>query len=300
MPACSRSTAVAAGFANEPSCGRLVPVLNARVGQAAAIIVAVGTTSAALVLTVPALGGTTPATPAIEQPTTVAPTTLEPTLPVAEDLSLAAAAESVPAASATVEPAVPTTAPAPTVNGRAQPPRVEPPAAASGRLTVVPGTAAPGRAGNVLAYRVEIEAGLPFDGPEVARAVHATLADPRGWASEGYGFQRVDGASIDFRIILASPALTDRLCAPLLTRGRVSCRNGGAVVLNALRWGTGIEDYAGDIASYREYMLNHEVGHRLGRGHTACPGPGQPAPVMMQQTYGLDGCRANAWPLAGE
>jgi hypothetical protein len=200
----------------------------------------------------------------------------------------------------TTEPSItPSLAPV-VVNGREQPPRIEPPTAASGRLTVVPGTAAPGSGGRVLTYRVEIEAGLPFAGPDVAEAIHATLGDPRGWAREGYRFQRVDRGSVDFRIILASPALTDRLCAPLLTRGDVSCRNGSAVVLNALRWGTGVEDYAGDIASYREYMVNHEVGHRLGRGHTACPRPGQLAPVMMQQTYGLDGCRANAWPLPGE
>ena len=77
------------------------------------------------------------------------------------------------------------------------------------------------------------------------------------------------------RLILASPALTDQMCAPLLTRGQVSCRNGDAVVLNALRWGVGIEDYGGDIATYREYLVNHEVGHRLGRGHVStAPGAG--------------------------
>jgi hypothetical protein len=186
------------------------------------------------------------------------------------------------------------------VNGREQPPRVEPPTAASGRLAIVPGTDAPGPGPDLLTYRVEIEAELPFDGPEFAGAVHATLNDPRGWPTRGYAFQRVDGGDADFVVIMASPELTDRLCAPLLTRGQVSCRNGSSVILNALRWGVGIEDYGGDLAAYREYMVNHEVGHRLGRGHPNCPGAGAPAPVMMQQTYGLDGCTANAWPLEGE
>ena len=130
--------------------------------------------------------------------------------------------------------------------------------------------------------------------------MHATLADPRGWATSGYAFQRVDGEDVDVRIVLASPALTDQLCAPLLTRGEVSCRNGAPVVLNALRWGVGIDDYGGDLASYREYLVNHEVGHRLGRDHVDCTGAGQAAPVMMQQTYGLEECVPNAWPLGGE
>lgn len=186
------------------------------------------------------------------------------------------------------------------VNGRVQPPRVAVPAAASGQLVAVAGATPPVSGERVWTYRVEVEQGLPFAGAEFAAAVDATLADPRSWAARGHVFQRLDTEGTDFRLILASPALTDQLCAPLNTRGEVSCRNGDLVVLNALRWAEGIADYAGDLASYREYMVNHEVGHRIGRGHVQCTGSGDPAPVMMQQTYGLDGCLPNAWPLPDE
>lgn len=192
-----------------------------------------------------------------------------------------------------------TTAPL-VVNGRTQPPLVDVPPAASGRPVVVPGSTAPVAGPTLWTYRVEVEDGLAFDGAQFAATVHATLGDPRGWAIDGHVFQRLDTDAVDFRVILASPALTDELCAPLETNGRVSCRNGDMVVLNALRWAQGVEDYGGDLASYREYLVNHEVGHRLGRSHVECPGAGQPAPVMMQQTYGVGECTPNAWPLPGE
>jgi Protein of unknown function (DUF3152) len=47
-------------------------------------------------------------------------------------------------------------------------------------------------------------------------------------------------------------------------------------------------------------VVNHEVGHWLGFGHSRCSGAGRLAPVMQQQSIGLEGCTFNPWPLPTE
>ncbi|GGP06479.1 DUF3152 domain-containing protein [Nonomuraea glycinis] len=174
---------------------------------------------------------------------------------------------------------------------RSQVPRV--PRAASGHYAVVRGGAAPRRGrGAVLRYLVEVERGLPFDGRAFAAEVHRTLNDPRGWAR----FRRVDHPPVRVRVALSSPSLTDRGCRPLRTGGDLSCWNGTRSIINALRWATGVPQYRGDLDAYRQYVISHEVGHALGHDHTTCPGPGRPAPVMMQQSKSLGRCRPNPWP----
>ncbi|MEV5569026.1 DUF3152 domain-containing protein [Spirillospora sp. NPDC052269] len=186
------------------------------------------------------------------------------------------------------------------VNGRAQPRTVRVPESGSGRYAVAQGTAkAPaGARGTTVRYIVEMERGLPFELTDFAKTVHRVLNDPRSWGHGGrMRFVRVDGGPVSFRVALSSPALTDRLCAPLVTGGELSCRQGSRSVINARRWGTGVPWYEGDLAAYREYVINHEVGHALGHGHEQCPGPGRRAPAMVQQTKSLYGCRPNPWPF---
>ncbi|WP_264031794.1 DUF3152 domain-containing protein [Cellulosimicrobium sp. SH8] len=169
-----------------------------------------------------------------------------------------------------------------------------------GALVVVPGEAPAPGAGTVRSVRVEVEQGLPVDGEVLATAVLATLNDPRGWSGpDGVTFSRTAADDASIRVVLASPATTDRMCAPLATEGKYSCGNSvsGVAVLNFERWVLGAPDFGDDVATYRQYLVNHEVGHVLGHGHEDCPAPGAVAPVMVQQSISAQGCLTNGWPV---
>lgn len=172
----------------------------------------------------------------------------------------------------------------------------------AGTVSVVDGTSAVYGTGPLQRFVVEVEDGIGMDGPAFAAAVEATLGDPRSWGHDGaMSFQRVGAAEAaagdyDFKVSLVSPGSMETYCPGVGTGGYTSCRYGERAVINLARWETAVPDYAGDIATYRQYVVNHEVGHALGNGHQPCPGPGQLAPVMQQQTLGLQGCTKNAWP----
>jgi len=157
-----------------------------------------------------------------------------------------------------------------------------------------------GTSGNVRRFKVAVEKSLDQgNGGDFADEIDRTLGDPRSWIAGGqYRLQRVpqeDGS--EFTIYLASARTSERMCASggLETNGYTSCRLPGQVIINHDRWQDAVPGY-GALGTYRAYAINHEVGHELGHGHEACPGDGRPAPVMQQQTYGLNGCLANPWP----
>ncbi|MEU5526255.1 DUF3152 domain-containing protein [Micromonospora chersina] len=158
--------------------------------------------------------------------------------------------------------------------------------------------AAPRGTGRLLRYRVAVERDIHGVPPaDFAAEVTRTLTDPQGWTAGGTLVLRRVGRDqpADFTVYLATPGTRDELCrdAP---DGYTSCRRGDRVVLNVARWADGVPGYGASLATYRRYMVNHEVGHRLGHGHERCPGRGRPAPVMQQQTLGLHGCTPNALP----
>ncbi|MFF9406925.1 DUF3152 domain-containing protein [Streptomyces anandii] len=179
----------------------------------------------------------------------------------------------------------------------------------SGKFETVPGAAkAPGK-GQKFTYRVDMEQGLGLDGRLFADAVQKTLNDDRSWAHGGARtFERVSSGEADFVITLASPGTTATWCAKSgldTTEDNVSCDSAATerVMINAYRWAQGSKTYGDKIFAYRQMLINHEVGHRLGHGHVNCEKNGQLAPVMQQQTKFLDHdgihCLPNPWPYPG-
>lgn len=169
--------------------------------------------------------------------------------------------------------------------------------APTGRLVVAPGTSRRVGAGAALRFSVEVEKGVGVEREAFAAAVERVLFDERSWTGGGdVALRRVDRGRVAFTVTLAHPSTVDERCLPLRTVGRYSCWDGRRAMLNLDRWLHGAPTYRGDLVAYRRYLVNHEVGHALGHGHVDCPAAGRRAPVTMQQTMGLGGCRRNPWP----
>ena len=149
-------------------------------------------------------------------------------------------------------------------------------------------------------YSIAFRGRITADRRRFAALVAESFADPRGWRSAGITFRRVDRGG-DFTVWLAAAGTVPGFGAGCSSSW--SCRVGRDVIINQTRWQRATSPWraAGrSLRGYRHLVLNHETGHWLGHGHAGCSGRGQLAPVMMQQSMGLDGCRFNPFPLPRE
>lgn len=141
-------------------------------------------------------------------------------------------------------------------------------------------------------YATVVDRDVDYDPRQFANEIAVYLADPDGWRSRGVTFTRVADVSKAHVVIHLTPASKMKAigCEPHL-----SCAesNGRTIHLNAMRWGEGARASKLPLKAYRQYMVTHELGHILGYDHTTCPGPGLPAPIMIQQTLGLGECKPN-------
>lgn len=223
---------------------------------------------------------------------------------VAPSVAPSAAPSAVPYAAPSVVPAAPS---GPDLTAVLRLPG-EPPVRGSGRFSPAPGGGEVlGRSGTLRAFRVAVEQGSGEDAAAFAATVDEVLGDPRSWTGNGTVRLRRAGPGerADFTIYLATRTTAGRMCAAggtnITVGGRpyTSCRTTGKVIINLDRWRLSSPRFVEakvPLGTYREYVLNHEVGHELGHRHEGCPGAGRPAPVMVQQTLKLLGCTPYAWP----
>ena len=168
-----------------------------------------------------------------------------------------------------------------------------------------------GTAGPVRRFRVAVERGSNEDVAAFAAQVTATLGDRRSWIGGGQvRLRMVSGAEpADFTVYLATRDTAGRMCRRSGTNIRIggvpytSCRATGMAIVNLDRWRLSSNPYLSakvPLAVYRQYVINHEVGHELGHRHEGCPRAGGPAPVMVQQTLTTRGCTPYPWPRLGD
>ncbi|HUG86338.1 MAG TPA: DUF3152 domain-containing protein, partial [Euzebya sp.] len=167
---------------------------------------------------------------------------------------------------------------------------------------IVAGGSSPvtGDTGLLYTYSVEVEPQTGLDIAAVEAEISSILTDDRSWTGDGaVRLRRVGTSQAMLRVVVATPATVDAFCgaAGLRTGGRVSCWDGHRAMLNLDRWISGVPHFGGDLVTYRQYLVNHEVGHGLAHGHEGCPRPGMLAPIMMQQTGGVGACQPNGWPF---
>ncbi len=146
-------------------------------------------------------------------------------------------------------------------------------------------------------YVVGTRGKLASSSAKFAQEAAAIYADRRGWKQAHHRFVRVTKGG-DFTLWLSEAGKVpsfDRRCSV-----HYSCRSGRNVIINEKNWLNKTPNFVGDVATYRTMVINHETGHWLGLGHRYCAGKGRQAPVMQQQSKGMQGCTANGWPTSPE
>ena len=149
-------------------------------------------------------------------------------------------------------------------------------------------------------YKVGVKGRVNYSLEKFADVARQTLNDQRGWTlGRLIRYSRVYSGTSHFRLWLATGeevAKADPVCDK-----EWSCRVGNDVYINITRWNNGTDAWSSrPLPEYRQYIFMHEVGHWLGLKHSSCPSPGAIAPVLMQQSISLGGCKVNLWPTQSE
>jgi len=139
-------------------------------------------------------------------------------------------------------------------------------------------------------YTVVVDPDVNFPLKDFAQEVAICLADPDGWESQGYRFVQVKSRPHVTIHLSSLKGLVAAGCDHTLSCAELG---GKQMHINEQRWRHGAKRSGQNLDGYRQYVISHEIGHILGFDHAKCLGPGQPIPIMAQQTLGLHGCLPN-------
>ena len=194
----------------------------------------------------------------------------------------------------------------------------------AGTFAVVPGVDEPvDGAGDVRWVSVSVEDGITADAAAFRSFVMETLNSFKGWGSGGtVQYVATDGVA-DYRFVLASPYSAAALCpsphdtifgngsapsdesspaavegdkAPAVTDSPWLCGEEGVAIISSYDWTAGYPAYGADVTGARQYLLNHLVGHLMGRDEVTCTA-GRAEVMSMQEAALVPECEVNPWPF---
>lgn len=152
-------------------------------------------------------------------------------------------------------------------------------------------------------YHVQVHQRIPREeGTHFLQEVDGILQDPRGWDVQ---FTRVPLRELltkpkkDAFIIRLTPSKDLYALYPDFQAQQLSVADMGerTIDINHCRWTEECPNNSQlTLPEYRRYVVLHEVGHMLGKQHPDTLPDQEAAPVMMQQTLGIQHYKANPWP----
>ena len=188
---------------------------------------------------------------------------------------------------------------------------------ADGTFTPVPAPTATTPDADIVQYvRIDVEDGLQMTNGTLSSFVMSALNDPQGWGQEGpTAYVQTEGAP-DIRIVFASPFTAAALCptphepavlapsatvssspspSPTAAPTAVQCAAQGAIVVSVYDWIQGVPGFGEERTDARIYLLNHGLGHVLGKPDVACKKG--VAELMVDQRTLPKKCTPNPWPF---
>jgi hypothetical protein len=139
-------------------------------------------------------------------------------------------------------------------------------------------------------------AGSTAETEVLSSSAASAFSDSSSWAMGGrLKFVPVK-SNCNFSISLVDSNAMSRLNSAC--SGQSSCQSGNAIELNLSNWLAAPVTWTTGIDSYRQQMIDHEVGHWLGFNHASCTLKSSPVPILENPTVVLDGCSPNWYQIS--